>query len=145
MNLKSLLKQDNMRAKEFITEQKLQDVHDALDIADKSLPNTYIIPSLLNNDFYELYRFGVAIAAVRGESGINDGVLAGNEPEFKASSSWGEHQIVSSMDPNVGELIDKALAKVGKSGKKSVSTPNSDEMDDTLTQSPVRAFKGYKR
>ena len=134
-----------MRAKEFIVEQKLDDVHDGLDVVDKSLPNTYIIPSLMNNDFYELYRFGVAIAAVRGESGIDDGVLAGNEPEFKASSSWGEHQIVSSMDPNVGELIDKALAKVGKSGKKSVSTTSSDEMDDTLTQSPVRAFKGYKR
>jgi hypothetical protein len=134
-----------MRAKEFIVEQKLNDVHDALDIADKALPHTYIIPSLQNNDFYELYRFGVAIAAVRGESGIKDGVHDGNEPEFRASSSWGEHQIVSSMDPNVGELIDKALAKVGKSGKKSVSTPSSDEMDDTLTQSPVRAFKGYKR
>jgi hypothetical protein len=49
------------------------------------------------------------------------------------------------MDPNVGELIDKALAKVGKSGKKSVSTPGSDEMDDTLLQSPIKPFKGYKR
>jgi hypothetical protein len=134
-----------MRAKEFITEQKLQDVHDGLDIADKSLPNTYIIPSLQNQDFYELYRFGVAIAAVRGESGIKDGVQNGNEPEFRATSSWGENQIVSSMDSGVGELIDKALAKIGKSGKKSVSSPSSDEMDDTLTQSPVRAFKGYKR
>ena len=133
-----------MRAKEFITEQKLQDVHDGLDVVNKSLPNTYIIPSLLNNDFYELYRFGVAIAAVRGESG-NDHVLNKFEPKFNATSSWGEHQIVSSMDPNVGELIDKALNKIGKSGKKSVSTPGSDEMDDTLTQSPVRAFKGYKR
>jgi N-acyl-D-aspartate/D-glutamate deacylase len=145
MNLKSQLKQVNMRAREFIVEQKLDDVHDALDIADKSLPHTYVIPSLQNNDFYELYRFGVAIAAVRGESGAKDGVHDGNEPEFRAASSWGEHQIVSSMDPEVGELIDKALHKIGKSGKKSVSTPGSDEMDDTLTQSPLRAFKGYKR
>jgi N-acyl-D-aspartate/D-glutamate deacylase len=100
---------------------------------------------LQNNDFYELYRFGVAIAAVRGESGTNDGVLAGNEPEFRAASSWGEHQIVSSMDPDVGQLIDKALHKIGKSGKKSVSTPGSDEMDDTFLQSPIKPFKGYKR
>jgi hypothetical protein len=133
-----------MRAKEFIIEQKLQDVHDALDIVDKSLPNTYIIPSLQNQDFYELYRFGVAIAAVRGESG-NDDVQNKFEPEFNATSRWGENQIVSSIDSGVGELIDKALAKIGKSGKKSVSTPGSDEMDDTLTQSPVKAFKGYKR
>jgi hypothetical protein len=145
MNLNLLLKQVNMRAKEFIVEQKLDDVHDGLDIADKSLPNTYIIPSLQNQDFYELYRFGVAIAAVRGESGIKDGVQNGNEPEFRATSSWGENQIVSSMDSGVGELIDKALAKIGKSGKKSVSTPGSDEMDDTLTQSPIKGFKGYKR
>ena len=134
-----------MRAKEFIVEQKLDDVHDGLDVVDKSLPNTYIIPSLQNQDFYELYRFGVAIAAVRGESGIKDGVQNGNEPEFRATSSWGENQIVSSMDSGVGELIDKALAKIGKSGKKSVSTPGSDEMDDTLTQSPLKGFKGYKR
>ena len=134
-----------MRAKEFIVEQKLDDVHDGLDVVDKSLPNTYIIPSLQNQDFYELYRFGVAIAAVRGESGIKDGVQNGNEPEFRATSSWGENQIVSSMDSGVGELIDKALAKIGKSGKKSVSTPGSDEMDDTLTRSPIKGFKGYKR
>jgi hypothetical protein len=134
-----------MRAREFIVEQKLQDVHDALEIVDKSLPNTYIIPSLQNQDFYELYRFGVAIAAVRGESGSKDGVQNGNKPEFRATSSWGENQIVSSMDSGVGELIDKALVKIGKSGKKSVSTPGSDEMDDTLTHSPVKAFKGYKR
>lgn len=133
-----------MRAREFIVEQKLDDAHDGLDVVAKSLPNTFIIPELKNQDFYQLYRFGVAMAAVRGESG-NDHVLNGYEPEFKAESDWGEHQIVSSMDPEVGKLIDKALQKIGKSGKKAVSTATSDEMDDTLTQSPMRAFKGYKR
>lgn len=133
-----------MRAKEFIVEQKLDNAHDGLSVVAKSLPNTFIIPDLKNQDFYQLYRFGVAIAAVRGESGTDD-VQNGYEPEFEAESGWGEHQIVSSMDPEVGELIDKALSKIGKSGKKAVSTPTSDEMDDTLTQSPMRAFKGYKR
>lgn len=133
-----------MRAREFIVEQKLDDTHDGLSIVAKSLPNTFIIPELKNQDFYQLYRFGVAMAAVRGESG-NDNVLNGSEPEFQAESDWGEHQIVSSMDPEVGQLIDKALGKIGKSGKKAVSTPTSDEMDDTLTQSPMKAFKGYKR
>lgn len=134
-----------MRAREFITEQRLDQIHDGLDVANKSLPNTFVIPELKNNDFYDLYRFGVAIAAVRGEQGSGDGVMDGNEPEFHAESSWGEQQVVSSFDPNVGELIDKALAKVGKSGKKSVSTPTSDEMDDTSTESPMKPFKGYKR
>ena len=134
-----------MRAKEFITETVLSKVHDGLDVASMSLPNTYVIPELKNSDFYDLYRFGVAIAAVRGE-GSNDGVQNNYKPEFRAESSWGEHQVVSSeFDKDIGNIIDQALHKVGKSGKKMVSTPKSDEMDDTLTQSPIKGFKGYKR
>jgi len=132
-----------MRAREFITEQHLSKVHDALEIAARSLPNTYIIPDLKNQDFYQLYRFGVAIAAVRGDQNgdhVND-----HKPNFTPESTWGENQIVSSFDPNVGEIIDKALAKVHKGGKKAVSTPESDEFDDTNTRSPMKSFKGYKK
>jgi hypothetical protein len=134
-----------MRAKEFITETTLSKVHDGLEVASVSLPNTYVIPDLKNNDFYELYRFGVAIAAVRGESG-NDDVQNGYNPEFRAETSWGEQQVVSSeFDRDIGKTIDQALKKVGKFGKKSVSASGSNEMDDTLTQSPIKGFKGYKR
>ena len=133
-----------MRLKEFLTEQQLSDVHDALDVAVLSLPNTFIITDLKNQDFYQLYRFGMAIAAVRGESG-SDNVMNGFKPNFEAESSWGENQIVSSFDPNIGKVIDQALKKVHKSGKKAVSTPGSQEFDDTLKQSPIKAFKGYKR
>lgn len=134
-----------MRAREFITEQSLSAVHDGLDVAAKALPNTFVVPALKNQDFYDLYRFGVAIAAVRGEQGQEDGVMDGHEPKFRAESSWGEQQIVSSFDPNVGEVIDKALAKVNKHGKKAVSTPTSDEMDDTQYTSPIKPFRGYKK
>ena len=135
-----------MRAKEFIIETALSKVHDGLDVVAMSLPNTYVIPELKNNDFYDLYRFGVAIAAVRGESGTDDGVQNGFEPDFRAESSWGEHQVISSeFDKDIGKTIDQALKKVGKSGKKQVSAPRSDEMDDTITQSPIKGFKGYKR
>ena len=134
-----------MRAKEFITETALSKVHDGLDLASMALPNTYVIPELKNNDFYDLYRFGVAIAAVRGESG-DDNVQNDYKPDFRAESSWGEHQVVSSeFDKDIGKTIDQALKKVGKSGKKQVSAPRSDEMDDTITQSPIKGFKGYKR
>ena len=134
-----------MRAKEFIIETALSKVHDGLDVVAMSLPNTYVIPELKNNDFYDLYRFGVAIAAVRGESGTDD-VQNKFEPDFRAESSWGEHQVVSSeFDKDIGKTIDQALKKVGKSGKKSVSTPGSDEMDDTLTHSPIKGFKGYPK
>ena len=133
-----------MRAKEFITESSLSKVHDSLEIAALSLPSTFIIPDLKNSDFYDLYRFGVAIAAVRGESG-NDNVHNSIIPKFKAESSWGEHQIVSSLDPNVGKVIDSALKKVNKSGKKAVSTANSNEFNDTYKNSPIKPFKGYKK
>ena len=134
-----------MRAKEFIIETTLSKVHDGLEVAAVALPNTYVIPDLKNNDFYELYRFGVAIAAVRGESG-NDDVQNGFKPDFKAETSWGEQQVVSSeFDRDISKTIDQALKKVGKSGKKSVSASGSIEMDDTLTQSPIKGFKGYKR
>lgn len=129
-----------MRAKEFLTEQELDHVHDYLDIAAKSLPYTYVIPDLPNNDFYKQYRFGVAIAAVRGDQGKDH-----NVPDFRAESSWGEQQIVSSFDPNIGQVIDKALHKIGLSKKKEVSTPGSDEFDDTKKASPLKPFKGYKK
>lgn len=133
-----------MRAREFISEQKLSDVHDGLDVASKSLPYTYVIPELKNQDFYDLYRFGVAIADVRGDSG-NDDVKNKYTPKFRPESSWGENQIVSSFDKNIGKVIDKALTKVHKSGKRAVSSPSSDEFDDTLKNSPIKPFKGYKR
>lgn len=133
-----------MRAREFINESSLSKVHDGLEIAAVSLPNTFIIPDLKNSDFYDLYRFGLAIAAVRGESGSDD-VMNGTTPEFRATSTWGEHQVVSSFDPNVGKVIDSALKKVNKSGKKAVSTSGSDEFSDTYKNSPMKPFKGYKR
>lgn len=133
-----------MRAREFITEQKLSDMRDGLELSAVSLPNTYIIPELENNDFYELYRFGVALAAVRSEEGTDD-VQYKNAPEFQAETEWGEKQIVTSFDPTVGDLIDKALGKMGKGKKKQFSDPHSKELHDTMIQSPIKPFKGYAR
>jgi hypothetical protein len=86
----------------------------------------------------------VAIAAVRGEQGDTDGVQDQNRPDFRATSQWGQHLIVTSFDPNVGKVIDKALAKTHHKGKISVSTPGSEEMKDTNKGSPITAFKGYE-
>lgn len=132
-----------MRASEFLTESKLSDVHDALEISALALPSTYIIPELKNQDFYKQYRFGVAIAAVRGDSG-NDDVRGSKINTFSPESKWNEDQIVVSFDPGVGEVIDKALAKLHMKGsKKQVSSAGSEEMPDTDKQSPVKPFKGY--
>jgi hypothetical protein len=131
-----------MRAKEFITEQRT----DGLTVVSYSLPNTYIMPDLKNNDFYELYRFGLAFAAVRGEGGQDDGVQNEFKNEFQSETSWGEHQLVSSeFDEDLGNTIDKTLKKVGKTGKKLVTSANSNEIPNTNVQSTLKPFKGYKR
>lgn len=130
-----------MRAHEFITESITNGLH----VAAYALPDTYVLPELKNQDFYELYRFGLAIADVRGE-GNEDGVQNGYRHNFEAESDWGEHQIVTSYDPNIGSVIDKALNKVHKKGKKLVSTPGgSQELPNTGKQSTLKPFRGYKR
>jgi hypothetical protein len=129
-----------MRAYEFITEA----VTDGLNIVGHSLPATYVMPELKNNDFYELYRFGVAIADVRGNSG-NDDVQNEFKHEFKHESLWGEQQIVISWDPTIESVLDDALAKVHKKQKKLIGTKTSDEIPSTSTGSPMKPFKGYKR
>ena len=133
-----------MRAKEFLTEQQLSDVHDALDVAALSLPNTYMMPEINNSNFYDIYRFGLAVAAVRGESG-NDTVHQDQTPAFRATSKWGPNLIVSSFDPDVKQVIQQALKKINKKGIKTVSTPGSDEMTDTNKESPLKGFKGYPK
>ena len=137
-----------MRAKEFITEQRMDQIHDLMDVVSLSLPDTYKLDQLKNNDFYPIYRFGVAIADVRGhqadEHPGNKG-LNPYKPVFHASSEWGENQIVSGFDPTLKDVIEKALNKINKPGITLVSTPGSEEMGDTNKQSLVTPFKGYKR
>lgn len=137
-----------MRIKEFLTEQQMDEVHDLMDVAKLSLPNTYRLDQLKNSDFYPIYRFGVAMADVRGnqadENPANKG-LNPYKPDFHAESSWGENQIVSGYDPHLKDTTKKALAKIGKSGITVVSTPGSDEMGDTAKVSPIKAFKGYQK
>lgn len=125
----------------------MDEVHDLMDVARLSLPNTFKMNQLKNNDFYPIYRFGVAIADVRGsqadENPANKG-LNPYKPDFHAESSWGENQVVSGYDPNLKNVVKKALGKINKPGITTVSTPGSDEMGDTFKGSPIKAFKGYE-
>lgn len=136
-----------MRAREFLTEQQMDEVHDLMDVARLSLPNTFKMNQLKNNDFYPIYRFGVAIADVRGEQADDNPANKGlnpYKPDFRAESSWGENQVVSGYDPNLKNVVKQALQKVGKPGVTVLSTPGSDEMGDTSKGSPIKPFKGYK-
>jgi len=137
-----------MRAKDFLTEQQMDEVHDLMDVARLSLPNTFKLTQLKNNDFYPIYRFGVAIADVRGqqanENPANNGINP-FKPDFHAESSWGENQVVSGYDPKLKDVASKALSKIGKPGIKVVSSPGSDEMGDTDKGSILKPFKGYAK
>jgi hypothetical protein len=123
-----------MRAKEFITEQ-----NGLPDRITKPMPSTWIIPELQNQNAYLQYRFAVALAGARA-------VRNGDIPRMDKDSVWGENQLVSGyMNPSVEEDIDFALGEMGLKGKKLVTTEHSEETNDTGIDSPLKAFKGYKR
>lgn len=135
-----------MRLKEFLTEQQMDEVHDLMDVAKLALPNTYKLTQLRNNDFYPIYRFGVAVADVRGHQADDDPQnknVNPYRPKFNSESSWGENEVVSGYDPHLKDVVSKALKKIGKPGIKVVSTPGSEEMADTNKGSILKPFKGY--
>ena len=45
-----------------------------IDQVQHTLPNSYVIPGLKNNDFYMQYRFGVALAGAKGKGAIQKGI-----------------------------------------------------------------------
>lgn len=127
-----------MRAYEFLTEQMREPL--SVDVS-RAMPGIYTIPDLPNSDFYAQYRFGVAMAGAKGAKQREaDDIIS-----YSKESEWGENMIVSSyMDPTVDQDIDYALKEIGKSGKRRISTMDSEESADVVKSSPVQAFKGFK-
>ena len=120
-----------MRAREFITEQKLPDR------ITRPLPATWVIPALQNQNAYLQYRFSVALAGAKAARN-------GDIPRMDKDSVWGENQLVSGyMNPDIEEDIDFALGEMGLKGKKLVTTEKSEETPDSGIVSPIKPFKGY--
>ena len=128
-----------MRAREFLGEQKELPPEQA-----NPMRYTYVIPGLSAADPYNNYRFGVAMARARSDSGtdgIND-----KFPAWDAETAFGEHGVVAGMNAGIAQVIDTALAMTKTpGGKKMVSTPTSTEPAFVDTTSPIKAFKGYPR
>jgi hypothetical protein len=123
-----------MRAKEFITEQS-----GLPDRITKPMPATWVIPELQNQNAYLQYRFAVALAGAKAARN-------GDIPKMEKDSVWGENQLVSGyMNPDVADDIDFALGEMGLKGKQLVTSKESEETSDTVTLSPLKGFKGYKR
>jgi hypothetical protein len=126
-----------MRAREFVTEQKDLPPEQA-----RPMRHTYVIPGLSAADPYNNYRFGVAMARARSDAGT-DGITD-KSPAWESETAFGEHGVVAGMNAGIAQIIDKALSMTKTpGGKKLVSTPESDEPDFVVNQSPIRAFKGY--
>lgn len=132
-----------MRAKEFISESG--STGSILPDVERTLPATYVIPDLQNNDFYKQYRFGVALAGAKGaEQRKLDGV-----PDYNKESSWGENEVLVSYtgDGLEEKFINDALRQVGISGKakRQISTTRSEEPLDTQKNSLLKSFKGLEK
>ena len=126
-----------MRAREFITEQKELPPEQA-----NPMRYTYVIPGLSASDPYNNYRFGVAMARARSDSGT-DGINA-KFPEWSAETAFGEHGVVAGMNAGIAQVIDQALTMTKTpGGKRLVSTPDSTEPTFVDTTSPVKPFNGY--
>lgn len=127
-----------MRAREFVAEQR-----ELPPESKEPLRYTYTLPGLGSSDPYKTYRMGVALARARSEyrkDNVNPFM-----PAWSAETAFGEHAVVSGMNSGIGKIIDAALAMTNTpGGKKLVSSPESKEPDFVITQSPIKAFKGYK-
>ena len=127
-----------MRAREFIREQR-----ELPDETKAPMRDTYTLPGLSAADPYKSYRFGVAMARARSEYRKDD--VNPYMPEWSSETAFGEHAVVAGFNHGIAEIIDAALTMSGTpGGKKSVSTPDSEEPDFVETQSPIKGFKGYK-
>ena len=128
-----------MRAREFIAEQR-----ELPPETKEPLRYTYTLPGLSSSDPYKTYRMGVAFARARSDS-VKDN-LNPFMPEWSAETTFGEHAVVAGVNSGVAQVIDHALAMTKTpGGKLLISTPESDEPNFVVTQSPVKPFKGYPR
>lgn len=131
-----------MRAKEFINESGI--TGSILPDVQRTLPASYVIPELKNNDFYLQYRFGVALAGAKGQEQRDKDQV----PEYSKESPWGENEVIISYAGNGMEekFIDDALKTLGMGhAEKQVTTSKSEEPVDTGKNSVLKGFKGYKK
>jgi len=127
-----------MRAREFITEQATLPSEQA-----DPMNHVFVLPGVKSSDPYQIYRLGVAMARARSDAGSDP---IPHMPQWSPQAAFGEEAVIAGFNATVEPVIDQALKMANLPAKKiQVSTPNSLEPASVLTQSPVRAFKGYPR
>lgn len=98
--------------------------------ASRSMPGTFALTGLKNQDAYLQYRFGVAMA---GALARKEGLI-----DFDAQTPYGENMIVVTRTEEEKEIMDLALKLMPEYNQKTMlSTMPSQEMTDTGTTSVV--------
>lgn len=116
----------NMRDLIMICEQNVGSLTTSV---KETLPSTYVIPELKNNDFYHQYRYGLALASAAA-------MQADPTLEFHDASEFGENMTVVSYAEEEKRIIELAAKLMGVKPKL-ISTPTSEEPHDTQKNSPV--------
>jgi hypothetical protein len=112
-----------MRAREFIGEQKLSGEE------NYTLPATYVLPKLPNQDPYLQYRMGLQLAA------------AGPDMYRPAPDSpWGENMVVTAYSSGEEEILKYALKQAHQPAEM-ITTSKSEEPKGINKTSPVAAKK----
>ena len=122
-----------MKSREFIKEGGIGSLSP---IDARTLPSTYTVPGLKNQDPYMQYRLGLAMASA-------------NDPEkFDSESALGRNVSVVSYTPEDEEILKLALKLIGKEyskGAHRISADGSKEATDVNTQSPMLPRGPIKR
>lgn len=126
-----------------IFEAKQQSTDELGALLADSLPQAFVIPALNSSNPYEQYKFGVAIARARG---MKDRVGQDIPMPPELDDVWGQNEVVVGFDPHLEDVINFAMkATKTKGGIRRIGAEGSVEHPSVQTQSPVKAFKGYKR
>lgn len=98
----------------------------------RTMPATYALKQLTNQDPYYQYRMGLALAKARAHE---QGLVDGNELE----SVFGENMIVAARSAEEQRTIELALKMMGDKGsKKLISTSRSEENPTVNKISPMK-------
>lgn len=108
-----------MRAKEFIGEQKLSGDE------NYTLPATYVLPKLPNQDPYLQYRMGLQLASSGPDMYSPD-----------ADSPWGENMAIVAYSSGEEEILSAALKATGQPSE-IITTSKSEEPKSINKTSPV--------
>lgn len=128
-----------MRAREFIREQSELPPETA-----NPMQHGYDLPGLPTSNPYNNYRFGVAIARARSDA--EPDTVNPYKPEWSPNAALGKDSFIVGFNSGIAKVIDKALEMTDTpGGKHLVTTPTSQDPDDTNTVSPLPSFGGYPR